>query len=80
MKSCRIHITGASGSGVTSLGRALADSLAMPHHDTDDYLWRPTIPPYRETRNYVRRVMELYGRPTHPYDKRIAAPSHIVTR
>ena len=38
------------------------------------------IPPYRETRNYVRQVMALYGRPSHPFDKRIVAPSHIVTR
>jgi adenylate kinase family enzyme len=48
MKSRRIHITGASGLGVTSLGRALADALALPHHDTDDYLWLPTTPLYRE--------------------------------
>jgi adenylate kinase family enzyme len=32
MKSCRIHIMGASGAGVTSLGRALADAIAIPHH------------------------------------------------
>lgn len=38
------------------------------------------MPPYRETRNYVRRVLELYGRPSHPYDKKLVAPSHIVTR
>jgi adenylate kinase family enzyme len=56
MKSCRIHIMGASGSGVTSLGRALADSLAMPHHDTDDYFWRPTTPPYREMREAGERL------------------------
>jgi adenylate kinase family enzyme len=56
MKSCRIHIMGASGSGVTSLGRALADSLATPHHDTDDYFWRPTIPPYREMREASARL------------------------
>ena len=37
MKTCRIHVMGASGAGVTSLGRALADALAIPHHDTDDY-------------------------------------------
>jgi adenylate kinase family enzyme len=36
MKSRRIHVTGASGAGVTTLGRALADALAIPHHDTDD--------------------------------------------
>ena len=56
MESCRIHIMGASGSGVTSLGRALADALAIPHHDTDDYLWRPTTPPYREQRETPERV------------------------
>jgi adenylate kinase family enzyme len=50
MKSRRIHIMGASGAGVTSLGRALADTLAIPHHDTDDYFWQPTTPPYRDRR------------------------------
>ena len=56
MKSCRIHIMGASGSGVTSLGRALADALAVPHHDTDDYFWQPTIPPYRRKRESSERL------------------------
>jgi adenylate kinase family enzyme len=56
MKSRRIHITGASGSGVTSLGRALAEALALPHHDTDDYLWKPTTPPYRELRDAAERL------------------------
>ena len=55
MRTHRIHITGASGSGATTLGRALADALALPHHDTDDYLWRPTVPPYRETRAIADR-------------------------
>ena len=35
---------GASGAGVSTLGRALAGALALPHHDTDDYFWLPTIP------------------------------------
>ncbi len=56
MKSCRVHIIGASGAGVTTLGRALADKLAAPHHDTDDYYWRPTIPPYREKRPVAERL------------------------
>jgi adenylate kinase family enzyme len=43
MKTCRILITGASGAGVTSLGRALADALTISHHDTDDYFWRQRI-------------------------------------
>jgi adenylate kinase family enzyme len=56
MATCRIHITGASGAGVTSLGRALADALAIAHHDTDDYFWRPTNPPYREMREVADRL------------------------
>jgi adenylate kinase family enzyme len=56
MKTRRIHITGASGAGVTSLGRALADALAVVHHDTDDYFWRPTNPPYSEMREIADRL------------------------
>jgi len=56
MKSCRIHILGASGSGVTSLGLALAAELATPHHDTDDYYWQPTNPPYRDKRAPAERL------------------------
>ena len=56
MKSCRIHITGASGAGVTSLGRAVANALAIPHHDTDDYLWQPTTPPFQKIRERADRL------------------------
>ena len=59
MKSCRIrriHIFGASGSGVTTLGRALAETLAIPHHDTDDYFWQPTVPPYQKKRERTERL------------------------
>ena len=54
---------GASGAGVTTLGRALADTLAIPHHDTDDYYWCPTAPPYREERlvaDRLRLMEELF--------------------
>ena len=54
--SNRVHITGASGSGVTTLGRALADAYALPHHDTDDYYWLPTEPPYRVKREIPDRL------------------------
>jgi adenylate kinase family enzyme len=47
---------GASGAGVTTLGRALADPLGAPHHDTDDYYWRPTAPPYRDKRDVADRL------------------------
>jgi adenylate kinase family enzyme len=56
MKPRRIHVTGASGAGVTTLGRALADTLVIPHHDTDDYFWQPTSPPYRHMREKADRL------------------------
>jgi adenylate kinase family enzyme len=56
MKTRRIHVTGASGSGVTTLGRALGNALALPVHDTDDYFWLPTTPPYRELRDVADRL------------------------
>ena len=37
------------------------------------------IPPYPETRNYVQRVLFLYGSERHPYDPALAAPSDVVT-
>ncbi|SRR5579871_1390053 len=63
MRSRRIHITGASGAGVTSLGRALSAALALPHHDTDDYFWLPTTPPYRKPRaveDRLRLMREMF--------------------
>ena len=37
-----IHIYGASGSGTSTLGRALADALGLVLMDSDDYFWQPT--------------------------------------
>ena len=48
--TCRILVTGASGAGCTTLARALATALAAPVHDTDDYLFVPTMPPFRQYR------------------------------
>src|SRR5947209_9403615 len=56
MQSRRVHITGASGSGTTTLGRALADALAIPHHDTDDYFWLPTAPSFQQKREAADRL------------------------
>lgn len=56
MKSRRIHLMGASGSGVTTLGRALAGRLALAHHDSDDYFWLPTVPPYQTRRPSTDRL------------------------
>ena len=54
--SCRLHIFGASGSGATSLGRALASDWSVPCHDTDDYYWLPTEPPFTEKRPIPERL------------------------
>ena len=58
----RIHITGASGSGVTTLGTALATSLAVPHFDTDNFYWLPTNPPFTTKRPPSERVALLSER------------------
>jgi adenylate kinase family enzyme len=51
----RIHVTGASGSGTTTFGRALAAELGVPHFDSDDYFWLPTDPPYTTKRDPEER-------------------------
>lgn len=55
----RIHIMGASGSGVTTLGAALAKQYAFAHLDTDDFFWLPTNPPNQQRRERASRVQML---------------------
>lgn len=52
----RILVTGASGSGTTTLARAVANAWAVPHADVDDYYWLPTDPPYLDPRPPAERV------------------------
>lgn len=47
----RVLITGASGSGTTTLGAALASSIDGVFFDADDFYWMPTDPPFVEKRN-----------------------------
>jgi adenylate kinase family enzyme len=56
VKPCRLHISGASGTGTTTLGRALASEWSVPHADTDDYFWAPTSPPYTTKRDVAERL------------------------
>lgn len=56
MDQPRVHITGASCSGVTTLGLALADKLEVRHMDVDDFYWIPTDPPFTIKRHPEERV------------------------
>ncbi|WP_455410015.1 hypothetical protein [Streptomyces hiroshimensis] len=56
MRGHRLLVTGASGAGSTTLGRALATLWAVPHADVDDYLWLPTSPPYTHKRPVEERL------------------------
>jgi adenylate kinase family enzyme len=57
-----IHLTGASGSGTTSLGRALAKEIGILHLDTDDFYWLPTDPPFTTPRDREARIDLLLQR------------------
>jgi adenylate kinase family enzyme len=54
-----VHILGASGSGTTTLGRLLAQQLRVPFHDTDEFYWLPTEPPFQEKREIPERCRLL---------------------
>lgn len=51
-----IHLFGASGSGTTTLGRALSERLDFVHMDSDDYFWLPTNPAYTTKRPIDERL------------------------
>ena len=60
----RIYVLGASCSGVSTLGRALAQRLGLPHLDVDDFYWMPTDPPYsvkRPPEDRVRLIADRQG-------------------
>jgi len=52
----RLLITGASGSGTTTLGRAVAEELNAPFFDSDDYFWLPSQPLYQQKRDPASRL------------------------
>jgi adenylate kinase family enzyme len=63
----RVHILGASGSGTTTLGAALADRLGHAHVDADSLFWLPTDPPFTtkrpkdERQAMLRRLLPAAG-------------------
>ncbi|MBP6563140.1 MAG: hypothetical protein KA214_06690 [Neisseriaceae bacterium] len=53
----RIHVVGASGSGTSTLGAALAQRLSCPFVDADDHYWRQDTPqPFRVKQAPADRV------------------------
>lgn len=55
----RIHIFGASGSGVTTLGKVLSEKLGFPYFDSDDYFWEKSDPPFTKKRETAARNASL---------------------
>lgn len=56
-----IHIFGGSGSGTTTLGRAMKDAYGFEHLDVDDYYWLPAKLPFTEKRGVRERQDLLRG-------------------
>jgi adenylate kinase family enzyme len=50
---------GASGSGTTTLGRALSDDLSIPAFDSDDYYWLPSTPPFQRKQDPAIRLDKI---------------------
>jgi uridine kinase len=55
----KVLITGASGSGTSTLGRAVAAAIHADFVDADDLFWSPTEPPFQEKRDPVERATLL---------------------
>jgi adenylate kinase family enzyme len=56
----RIVVTGASGSGTSTLGRAVARALQAAFVDADDLFWLPTDPPFKAKRDAAERAALLH--------------------
>ncbi len=58
----RIHVLGASGSGTTTLGAAVAQQLRVQHEDADAFFWVPSDPPFTTPRPPEQRLALLRER------------------
>jgi hypothetical protein len=56
-----ILVTGASGSGTSTLSSALAAELEIAHFEADDYFWLPTTPPFTNKRDRSERLSSIVG-------------------
>ncbi|MGH7779628.1 MAG: hypothetical protein ACREQR_07360 [Candidatus Binataceae bacterium] len=67
LKADRIHVFGASGSGTSTLGAALAARFGYTHLDVDEFLWEPTDPSFTTLREAgARRRMLAAALDAHP--------------
>ncbi len=55
VNATRVNLLGASGCGASSTGRALAEVLALPYFDCDDFFHAPTDPPFQKQRSPQER-------------------------
>jgi hypothetical protein len=55
----RIHITGAAGSGTSTVAAALAAELGGTHLEADDYFWLATERPYTARRDPSERLSQV---------------------
>ena len=63
-----IHLLGPSGSGTSTLGKAISQRLNIPWFDSDDIFWIKTDPPFTKKRDTLERQLilnELYNSNTN---------------
>lgn len=61
----KIHFTGGSGSGVSTLGKALSQAIGIPCFDGDDFYWEQTEIPFTIKADALKRNEALFGKPRH---------------
>jgi adenylate kinase family enzyme len=67
----RILITGAAGSGTTTLAQSLAVAMSARHVEADDFFWMPTNVPYTVKRPIEERL-KLMEEALHAADAVVA--------
>jgi adenylate kinase family enzyme len=72
----RIHVTGASGTGASTLARALAENLRVPWLDSDDCFRVPTVPPCTKKRDAAVRDRRL-GEDLRAFDEWVWSGSAV---
>jgi len=55
-QTLRVLVMGASGSGTSTLGRALAAQMGCPFYDLDDFYWLCSTPAFTHKRPHLERL------------------------